>query len=147
MTVGANYEQLPMHCTIMHRFHTEVSAAELKDNLTSIVENSPPITLVPVKHQAFGPKKQLATMIQQTPALLELHTKLYNHLNETGVQYTESDWVGKGYIPHVTDKHGKRLSHSKPILSRAIYLISVEHPLTGSSRYVEAKIALDATIS
>ena len=142
MAVGQSYQQLPMHCTIMHRFHSALGAKALVTELGPIITRTAIVELLPQNHQAFGPKKQLVTIVDPTPALLALHAELYQKLNQLGVQYTESDWVGEGYIGHVTDKQGGRLPVAKPTLSKAIYLISVEHPLQGSRRFIEARIAL-----
>lgn len=142
MAVGQAYSQLPMHCTIMHRFHSVLSATALVAALQPIIRAAQPVNLLPLKHQAFGPKKQLVTMVMCEPALFEFHCQLYDKLNSLGVHYTESDWVGTSYTPHVTDKHGKRLTALGPTVSGAVYIISVEHPLKGSQRFVEAKIAL-----
>ena len=141
MTVGQAYEQLPMHCTIMHRFHSALTAADLALALEPIIAASEPIVLQPTGHMAFGPRQQLVTKIELSAALLSLHMKLYEKLNELGVQYTETDWVGDGYTPHVTDKHGKRLNAKEPTVSRAVYLISVEHPLVGNKRLVTSKLS------
>ena len=140
MTVGQAYEQLPMHCTIMHRFHSALSAADLTFALEPIIAASVPIVMRPTGHMAFGPRQQLVTMIELSAALLSLHMKLYEKLNELGVQYTETDWVGTGYTPHVTDKHGKRLHTMALTECQAVYLISVEHPLVGNKRLIEAAI-------
>ena len=140
MTVGQAYEQLPMHCTIMHRFHSALSTADLALALAPIIAASEPMVLQPLGHRAFGPRQQLVTMIELSAALLSLHMKLYEKLNELGVQYTETDWVGTGYMPHVTDKHGKRLNGTASTACQAVYLISVEHPLVGNKRLIEAEI-------
>lgn len=142
MNVGQSYAQLPMHCTIMHRFHSVLDVKTLVAELQPLVSSTSPLELQVVEHQAFGPKKQLVSMIEPTAELLTFHHLLNDKLNLLGVQYTESDWVGDGYVPHVTDKQGKRLSVSKPTMSNAVYLISVEHPLQGSKRFIEAKIEL-----
>ena len=140
MAVGQAFDQLPMHCTIMHRFHSALSAADIAAAVAPIIAACEPILLQPVSHQAFGPRKQLVTMTEPSFPLLDLHRKLYSKLNELGVQYTELDWVGDGYIPHVTDKQDKRLNIKKPTLSQAVYLISVEHPLVGSKRFIESTL-------
>lgn len=142
MTVGQAYEQLPMHCTIMHRFHSALSAADLVLALEPIIADSEPIVLQPTGHMAFGPRQQLVTKVELSAALLSLHMKLYEKLNELGVQYTETDWVGTGYTPHVTDKHGKRLYGTAFTACQAVNLISVEHPLVGNKRLIEAVIDL-----
>ncbi|MBC7708080.1 2'-5' RNA ligase family protein [Polaromonas sp.] len=142
MTVGQAYEQLPMHCTIMHRFHSSLSTEALIASVAPIFARTAPVALVPQEHKAFGPKKQLVTILEPTPPLMELHQQLYAKLNSLGVQYTESDWVGDGYTPHVTDKQGKRLPADTPVLASAAYLISVEHPLVGRQRFIEARLEL-----
>lgn len=142
MAIGRAYDQLPMHCTIMHRFHSALSAPALVAALQPVIAAAQPVDLLPLNHQAFGPKKQLVTMVEQTSALVVFHRQLHDKLNTLGVQYTESDWVGDGYVPHVTDKQGQRLVSIKATLSSAVYVISVEHPLKGSRRYIDAKIAL-----
>lgn len=144
MSVGEAYDQLRMHCTLVHRFHSKLSPSDLATQLEPVLAGQPVVTLSAGEHVAFGPQKQLVTLVQQTDEIQFLHQRLYDFLNQLGVHYTEAEWVGQGYTPHVTDKNGKRLSHSQPSISAAIYLIAVEHPLRGRRRFIHKKFNLAA---
>lgn len=142
MVVGQAYVQLPMHCTAVHRFHSKLSPEELTESLRPVFKAAQPIELVPQEHKAFGPKQQLVTVLKPTKAIVALHRELYEALNMLGVQYTERDWVGEGYTPHVTDKKGKRLQAKPTLTTQVVYLISVEHPLKGRRRFIQQKFRL-----
>jgi len=137
MEVGRAYEQLPMYCTIMPRFHTALSVDELASALEPIFANFGPITLNAGEHLAFGPQKQLVTLVDPTEEITEIHQALFDTFNKLNVQYAEQEWVGEGYIPHVTDNQGKRLTIHQTLLSKKAYLVTVDHPLAGKQRKVK----------
>lgn len=142
MEVGRSYAQLPMHCTVMHRFLTELSAEALIAELAPIFDSADPLALRLSDHVAFGPRKQLVTLIESSPELVTLHNRLFDRLNSLSVRYTELDWVDAGYVPHVTDKNGKRISPKLASNINAAYLISIEHPLKGDKRSINYKFVI-----
>lgn len=105
----------------------------------SVLSHQSALRLIPSGHSAFGPKQQLATTLKPAPDILKLHNELYETLTNLGVTYTELDWVASGYKPHVTDKHGARLDPTSDFISRAAYLVAIEHPLQGRTRSVRYK--------
>lgn len=141
LTVGKAYTNLPLHCTLMHRFHTTAALDELTMMARELFSATTPIKLIAGEHLAFGPKQRLATLLDKHPAFVAVHASLFDRLNRLGVKHTESEWVGKGYTPHVSDQHGERLPEVIT-LSTAAYLIEVEHPLQGTRRFVRHKFAL-----
>ena len=142
MGVGEVYEQLPMHCTIMPRFHSKLSPDVLSGVLAPLIEAMEPLELQPLEHVAFGPKQQLVTTLVYTPQLRHLHEVLYDALTKLAVQFTEVDWVGPGFIPHVSDKKGRRFTTQTLLTSSTAYLINFDHPLEGRSRKVVKRYKL-----
>lgn len=142
MAVGQAYDQLPMYCTIMPRFHSPLNPDELAAGLEPVLKKHQSVDLIPKDHCAFGPKKQLVTIVEPTKAITALHNDLLEILNELNVHYTEREWVGEGYIAHVTDKKGERLAERQTVTSGTVYLISVEHPLEGRRRFVHRSFSL-----
>ncbi|MDB5184497.1 MAG: hypothetical protein JWN38_305 [Candidatus Saccharibacteria bacterium] len=142
LKVGKTYDTLPLHCTLMHRFLSEKSADELVKHTEKLLDNTSQIVLVPGDHVPFGPRHKLANRLKLTKELLALHMALYDLLIEVGVHFTEADWVGKGYTPHVSDQKGVSLPTRGSTVSSAVYLIEVEHPLDGTHRFVRHKFGL-----
>lgn len=142
MEVGDIYEVMPLHCTLMPRFFSHLPPDDLIDQVQTLLEQTKPISLIPMERTAFGPHRVMAAMIKTTPTVLELHAALYYQLKQLDVRNTETDWVGPGYLPHVTDQANSVLPINKAFRSRAIYLIEVEHPLDGKRRFIRSKIDL-----
>ncbi|MEO8105510.1 MAG: 2'-5' RNA ligase family protein [Candidatus Saccharibacteria bacterium] len=142
MKVGDRYSAMPLHCTLMPKFFSNLSADALSDQVNVVFHRTTPLRLRPTERAAFGPQRVMATLIKPTPAVLKLHAALYLFLNQLGVRYTESDWVGPGYRPHVSDQSNSALPLNRTLPTRAVYLIEVEHPLNGKRRFIRSKISL-----
>ncbi|MBC7546536.1 hypothetical protein H7171_02200 [Candidatus Saccharibacteria bacterium] len=139
---GHVYDAMPLHCTLMHRFHSALTIAELTAIVRPLFASTQAILLKPGERMALGPHRILVNKLVATAPLLQLHLQLYTLLTEHAVHFTESDWVGDGYIPHVSDQRDKRFNSDQPFLAKSVFLARVEFPLQGSRRFIEAKIPL-----
>ncbi len=144
LTTASVYEVMPLHCTLMHRFFSSLSPSALVDSIRPLIDQTEPLRLHATDRIAFGPHRTMVAVIQASPALLELHAALYRSLTQLGVRYTETDWVGLGYRPHVTDQTDAAMAVNATVLSQAIYLVEVEHPLLGQKRFIRSKLRLAA---
>ena len=142
MTVGNVYKTLPLHCTLVHRFFSSLPVSVIDKKVRLTFEQTEPLLLTPNDRVAFGPNRVLVAKLQLSPALKSLHLKVYELLNELGVRYSEIDWVGTGYKPHVTEQSGRRLSLDTTSLSTAAYLVEVEYPLQGHRKFIRRKFNL-----
>ena len=139
---GHDYNAMPLHCTLMHRFHSALSIAELTAIVRPLFALTQAILLEPGERLALGPHRVLVNKLVPTGSLLKLHLQLHTLLTEHAVHFTESDWVGDCYIPHVSDQRDKQFNSYQPFLAKSIFLARVEFPLQGSRRFIEAKFPL-----
>lgn len=142
MKVGDIYEELPLHCTLMHRFWSELTSAVLADKIKDLFKEIRPIVLKPHERLLLGPKKVPVSELELTDGLKSLHMRLYDFLNDLGVEYTAPEWVGKGYRAHVTERENAHLEVGSQQTSSAIYLIEVKVPGHDHRRLIRHKFEL-----
>lgn len=120
LIVGATYDELPLHCTLMHRFYSELSDSEKQ-----LFDKTPPLVLTAYEHGKLGPKQVPVSLIRLTEELDDLNMRLFNQLNKLEVEYTAPQWVGKGHVFHVTDRDNEVLEVGKSHATYTAYLIKV----------------------
>ncbi|MGH7158369.1 MAG: hypothetical protein ACREGD_04875 [Candidatus Saccharimonadales bacterium] len=140
MTVGTVYDELPLHCTLMHRFWSSLTPKALTDTLEPFFAQVQPILLTPYERLLLGPKKLAVSEVEVAGALKNLHMNLHRALNELGVEYTAPEWVGTGYRAHVTERKNAKLAVGQSHLSKAVYLIEV----VDDRRVIRVKFELDS---
>lgn len=142
MNVGDMYEELPLHCTLMHRFWSDMNAETLADKVSAFFAGIRPITLKPHERLLLGPKQVPVSELELTDEFKSLHMELYQLLNDLGVEYTAPEWVGEGYRAHVTEREGSGLEIGNEYTSSAIYLIEVKVPGYDHKRFIRHKFEL-----
>lgn len=142
MDVGDTYEELPLHCTLMHRFWSELDPEVLADKLSEFFKTIQPILLKPYEHLLLGPKQVPVSELELTDQFKDLHMRLYESLNDLGVEYTAPEWVGDGYRAHVTERENARLEVGTEYVSKAVYLIEVKVPGHDHKRLIRHKFEL-----
>lgn len=140
--VGNVYDELPLHCTLMHRFWVEMSPEDLMAKTHDVFAATPQLSLRVTERTHLGPKQVPVCLIEHTPDLDALNTKLFERLNELGVEYTAPQWVGPGHVFHVTDKADSSLEVGGTKTVNAIYLIEVNVPGFEGKRIPRAKQVL-----
>lgn len=134
---GRTYSELPLHCTLMHRFWSNVPADVLIQKVQPLCRQAAPVLLQPGAQEVYGPRAVTVTKVHKTDDLQALHTMFFAALNTIGVSYTEPDWVGHGYDPHVTHRaDGRKMTHEQ--LSTAVYLVEV----VDHERHIRARLTL-----
>lgn len=141
MQVGELYEELPLHCTLMHRFWSGLSAEELATRVRPLFAHIQPVTLIAEKHLLLGPKQVPVSELKLTDDLRGLHAELYRLLHELHVDYTASEWVGEGYRAHISERPNARLELASKQQCEAVYLIEVKMPGHDHKRLVRAKFS------
>lgn len=146
LEVGRKYTELPRHCTLMHRFWSELSATDLSDAVKELFKQTPQLSLTFGQTAEFGPShhRVKAREIRYSSELRALHERLYHLLNKVSVEYTAPEWVNVGYKPHSTERDNFELTEKQHILCKAIYLIEVRSPDTLNQRIVQNKFFLYA---
>jgi hypothetical protein len=142
LEVGAVYDELPLHCTLMHRFLSELSPQVLVDKTQPFFAAIKPVKLIPHEHLLLGPKQVPVSELKLANQLKGLHAGLYTLLNDLHVEYTAPEWVGEGYGPHVTDRENARLEVGTEHIAKTIYLIEVEVPGYPDQRLIRHKFDL-----
>lgn len=127
LEVGKVYGELPLHCTLMHRFWSSFDSGEMSNAVRVLFDGTPQVTLIARKRAMLGPKQVAVSLLEPTEELGALNMALYEILNGLGVEYTAPQWVGKGHVFHVTEREDARLEVGGKHVSRAVYLIEVEN--------------------
>ena len=144
LEVGNIYQTLPLHCTLMHRFWSELSPEVLAGNVSFYFATISQVKLIPYEHLLLGPKRAPVAELELTDQIKSLHMGLYELLNDLHVEYTAPEWVGEGYRPHVTEKENARLEVGSIHTSNAVYLIEVEVPEHPHARLIRHKFEFSA---
>ena len=142
LKVGTTYDELPLHCTLMHRFHSVLSIEELSDHVKPIFDKTSPLVLTAYEHSILGPKQVSVSLIRLTKELDDLNMRLFDCLSELKVEYTASQWVGKGHVFHVTDRENEVLEVGESRTVKVAYLIEV----IGHKRAVRKRFELGGRV-
>jgi hypothetical protein len=103
------YVHLPLHCTLVHWFYSSIEPERIILRTTPLFGESPPIELVSKAPALFGRDCTIPVhTIVPNRALRRLHFDILAALKYFGAVYTEPDYVGAGYNPHVTTQ-GERI--------------------------------------
>lgn len=142
LKVGDIYDELPLHCTLMFRFWSELPAEELTEKVQALFDQTKPILLIVKDRQLLGPKQVAAGTLELTDSLKRLHAQLHTLLVESGVEFTAPQWVDTGYKPHITDREHAQFSVDQKHLSRTAYLIEIGTNEHAHKRIVRVKFEL-----
>jgi len=103
--VGSSYASLPLHCTLVHWFHSRQSPAEILEVVQPILSKTEPLMITSVAPALFGPNNTIPVhAVERSQPLIRLHTSVLEALNDEIASFTEPGFVGAGYRPHVTNK-------------------------------------------
>jgi 8-oxo-dGTP diphosphatase len=144
MRVGAVYAELPLHCTLMHRFWSDLSVEDMSSAVKPLFDTTAPITLTAHKRVKLGPKQLAVSLIEHTDKIRSLNMQLYVLLNKAGVEYTAPQFVGEKHIFHVTDRETEQVEVGNSYLCKAAYLVEVGMTEHERKRIIRAKFTLTA---
>lgn len=88
MQRGEIYDTLPLRCTLMHRFWSELNPDQISDIVRDLCSRTLQIQLNAHERLLLGPKQVAVSELQLTDDLKKLHNELYKLLNSIGVEYT-----------------------------------------------------------
>jgi 8-oxo-dGTP diphosphatase len=145
LKVGNVYDELPLHCTLMHRFWSELSVEELATKVGSLFAETTSLPLIVRERTMLGPKQVSVSLLKPSDELEILNMQLFELLNGLQVEYTAPQWVGKGHVFHVTDHEDERLELGSTHTSKAAYLIEVVDNQRIVRKKFELKRRFDAT--
>lgn len=141
--VGKVYVALSLHCTVMPWFRSDKSPAEVLTAVRTVALATPPIKLLSGKPDMFGTAKDVpVNRIADTKAVTTLHIELYQALQSLGAIDSNSDWVGDGYMPHVTRQRSGRFEEGRHHTSRKLYLVEAQLPDSLQQKMIVSKLTL-----
>ena len=138
LLVGVGITQLPLHCTIMHRFLSDLEPSDLMKEVQSVFRNIKPILLKSGREEMFG---KPVNVIEQSAELIKLHKSLHDMLIDLPVEFTAPQWVGNGYTPHVSHQGNISLPTGTEHTVNAVYLIEVKVPNASGLKFARAKFS------
>ena len=127
----------------MSRFWSKLLPDEIADAVAPVFEHATPIELIFGEEATIGPKNTAVHLIKNAHAPKRLHLQLVQLLNELGVTYTLPQFVGEGYLPHVSKRAGALFAAGSHRVAGVAYLVEVEIRGEDHLRYVRAKFDLN----
>ncbi|HSW65928.1 MAG TPA: 2'-5' RNA ligase family protein [Bacillota bacterium] len=112
--VGSYFDRSrwPLHLTLMQWFAPQGGLQALRQELTLAARNIAPVAVTVGKEALFGPDATIpVNVIADQAPVCELHTVLLNVLRQLGLQVNDVQWVGEGYMAHVTQQGDERRAH------------------------------------
>lgn len=113
--LDAAYATLPLHCRIMPRFETLMTAAEIARRVEYPFKRSGFIPVVSDALDHFGAHRDvLAHRIKPEDTVRQLHKQLLRILHQAGARFPESSqWLGDNFTPHVSNATGIEFSRGR----------------------------------
>lgn len=150
MKEGQVYLSLPLHLTLA-RFSTDRPAEELLAKTWPIIARTPAVVLNIGETSRFGssqrPQRVEVNLVEKTKELGDLHMQLFEALNKLEVEYSNANYVGQSFKPHVSRRDGIGLEEGTSYLSRAVYFIEVRRSShTSSQKFVYARLQLGQNV-
>lgn len=144
MKLGHVYEVLPLHCTLVHWFHTERNAEDILRAVKEKIEEHAPVTLTSQKAALFGREENIPVHTVHGEGLHLLHNDLVEILNTLTVTYSEPEFVGNGYKPHVTTHGEKTFTPGSITTVKNVYLVEAQNVESTAGKRPVTKISLCA---
>ncbi len=126
----------------MHRFWVSETPENLAKKIEPILKMYQSVSFTPGKKMELGPKHTVVYELEGLDELRKLHKDLYELLKGLGATFTEDDWVGDGYTPHISDREDFLLVQNAPFTSTAVNLIEVKVPGHDHMRFIRKKLIL-----
>jgi len=94
----------PLHLTLLGNFYTDASESELQSILENSVEKTHPFSVVGDRKEMFGKNADVSvTVLKKTTELESLHNQLRHSFGPSVLHFETLDYIGEGYLPHITD--------------------------------------------
>jgi hypothetical protein len=124
--VGREFIEWPLHITIVPWFHG-YDAKKLDDLLAGLAASFTPFRAKAGPIEKFGPKKDVTVnVIDDSKELKELHQAVFYTLETNDFIIHQKDFVGDGYMAHVTHQTHAFLKEGAQITIKSFSLIEQE---------------------
>ena len=118
----------PLHITIVPLFAIDMDENKLLELMSKTVEGIPPANAVAADDEMFGANHDLrVTLLDMSPALKDLHNKLYSQLLDHGAVFDKPQYCGDNYRAHATVQKSGRIKKGDKILIDELTLIDMFH--------------------
>jgi hypothetical protein len=141
LKVGEMYNPLPTHLTLVSRFWTSLTSEELARLVKPVFKNTDKIQLLFGDAAFMGPQRKEVNLIAISYELIRLHMELFELLNSSNALFTNPQWVGGGFKPHIT-KRKEVFPVGYKQLTEAAYLIEIKIKDNKHFRFVREKFSL-----
>jgi len=125
LEVGATYNTLPSHLTLISRFYSHEPPTSIVDRVSGLFNETRCIELIFEQTTRIGPKHTSVHLIQPNTALRKLHTQLSSILDGIGVDYSQPEYINEGWKPHVSERKNDGFASGFSHVTKAAYLIEV----------------------
>jgi len=142
LIVGELYNPLPSHLTLISRFYSHETSEQITAMVHDLFNETRSIDLLFQKSTEIGPKQTPVHIIEPSTELKLLHAKLLKILDENDVTYTQPQFIGNGWRPHVSERENDNFITGKSQLSKYAYLIEVFIQNENHLRVVRQKFKL-----
>ena len=144
LKIGEMYNPLPSHLTLVSRFWSDLSPKELAETVTPVFDTTNKLTIFFGETAFLGPQKKEVNLIEPKDDLKKLHMKLVKPLNSASVEFTNSQWVGDGFRPHITKRKNVDFPIGYKQTAEAAYLIEIEIKNNKHFRLVQKRFNIGA---
>ncbi len=118
------FTEWPLHCTLVHWFDYADKPEALATALEAFFSKRSSINLIGGEEALFGEKRSVpVNLVVPTSELIKLHADILDFLKGQGIRFTAEQFLGAGYLPHITEHHGRRLKKDDMHRSEAVYLV------------------------
>jgi hypothetical protein len=116
----------PLHATILDTFKTDWSLEDLLQAIEQAVVNTAPFNITPLERAMLGPHKDVPVkLLQQDVHILDLHSTLLELTEPGSFVFNTPEFVGEGFLPHVTDQLDSQVDVGKTYTFASASLIDM----------------------
>ena len=127
--VNKVYTALPLHCTVVHWFRSELNPAVIIKTVGPIVKATTPLELISGKPDMFGEDKDVpVNRLEDDHQIMQLHKSLHAALKAIGIEDVVPKWTGDGFNTHVTRQRSGRFEEGRRFLATRLYLAEAMAP-------------------
>lgn len=141
---GKTYEQLPLHCTLIHWFWLSSIESTVR-SIHQLLKNQDVPQLSIGEEAQFtgvtnsGPISVVVNKVKRTAVITELHEAVVKILEDAKVEYSMPQYIHSGYVPHVTHQKDGRLTKGDAVKVSSLYLAQADDPAYGNDRTIVHK--------
>lgn len=116
----------PLHATILDTFKTDWSVEDLLRAIKQAVANTTPFNITLIEGAMLGPDKDVPVkLLEQDAHILDLHSTLLELTKPGSFVFNTPEFVGEGFLPHVTDRLDSQVDVGKTYTFASVSLVDM----------------------